>query len=97
MYKRQPYNNALAEKYADQDVVVIGVCAARGSEKLEATVTKYDIQYPVAIDNGTTVKAYRVNGYPDYHIIDRSGKVIIADCKNKSVAAAIEMLLAEES
>ena len=87
-----PHTNDLAQKYAD-DVVFIGVCSARGAEKMAATVKKYDIQYPVAADVGSTIKQYGVNGYPDYFIIGRDGKVKIADCKNSSVEAAIKTLL----
>lgn len=92
-----PHNNELATKYTDKGVVLIGVCAKRGAEKMEATIEKYEIEYPVAVDaDGVTVKAYMVNGFPDYHIIDRTGKLRIADCKNLSVEAAIEALLAED-
>jgi hypothetical protein len=54
------------------------------------------IKYPVTGDkDGATVKAYRVNSFPDYYFIDRSGNLRIADCANGKVDAAIEALLAE--
>ena len=90
------HNNELIKKYAEKDVVLIGVCATRGSQKMEATVEKHEIEYPVAVDDGTTARAYKVNGLPDYYIIDRSGKLRIADCRNKSLEAAIEALLSED-
>ncbi len=92
-----PHTNELAEKYGD-DVVIIGICNKRGAEKMQATALEHDIQYPIAIDfNGNTVEAYRVNGYPDYYLIDRNGKLRVADCFNSLVDDAIEALLAEET
>lgn len=91
-----PHNNEIAEKYGD-DVVLIGICHSRGSEKMKDMAEKKGIEYPIAIDpDGETVSAYKVNGYPDYYLIDRAGKLRIADCKNSSVDDAIEALLAEK-
>ncbi len=90
-----PHTNEMAEKYGD-DVVIIGVCNQRGSEKMVETAQERGIKYPLAIDvDGKTVKSYRVNGYPDYFLIDRTGKLRVADCKNASVEDAIDALLAE--
>jgi len=90
-----PHTNELAEKYGD-DVVIIGICNKRGAEEMQATALKHDIRYPIAIDfNGNTVEAYHVNGYPDYYLIDRNGKLRVADCFNSLVDDAIEALLAE--
>ena len=90
-----PHTNEMAEKYGD-DVVIIGVCNQRGSEEMVETAEERGIKYPLAIDvDGNTVKSYRVNGYPDYFLIDRTGKLRVADCKNASVEEAIEALLAE--
>jgi cytochrome c biogenesis protein CcmG/thiol:disulfide interchange protein DsbE len=55
-----PHTNALAKKYANQGVVIIGVCAMRGAEKMAATVKAKGIEYPVAADGtGATVEATR--------------------------------------
>jgi thiol-disulfide isomerase/thioredoxin len=88
-----PHTNELAEKYKDK-VVFIGVCHPRGGEKMADTVKEKGIKYPVCLDGeGATAKAYAVNGFPDYYIIDASGKLAIADCANDSVEKAIEALL----
>lgn len=90
-----PKNNAIAEKYKD-DVVIIGICAKKGSEKMQAVVSDKGIQYPVAIDvDDQTNDAYDANGYPDYYIINKSGKLVVADCKNSKVEDVIKRLLAE--
>ena len=67
-----PHTNEMMEKYADEDVVFIGVCAKSGSEKMAATVKEHGIKYPVAVDAGANA-AYRANSFPDYYLIDRSG------------------------
>ncbi|HEV2296430.1 MAG TPA: TlpA disulfide reductase family protein [Tepidisphaeraceae bacterium] len=91
-----PHTNELQAKYKDQGLLIIGVCATRGAEKMKDTVAAKGIKYLVAADvDEKTTKAYKVNGYPDYYFIDRSGNLRIADCKNGSVDEAIEALLAE--
>jgi peroxiredoxin len=57
---------------------------------------KYGIAYPIAADTaGATFKAYRVNGTPDYFLIDRRGTVRFADVANEHIEDAIRFLLAE--
>jgi cytochrome c biogenesis protein CcmG/thiol:disulfide interchange protein DsbE len=88
-----PHTNELAKKYK-KDVVIIGVCHPRGGEQMAETVKERGIKYPVCLDtSGATAKAYQVNGYPDYYIIDKTGKLVLADCANASVEDAIKALL----
>ncbi len=91
-----PHTNELAAKYA-KDVVIIGVCHPRGAEKMKQVVESKKIAYPVAVDEGEKLgKAYQVNGYPDYYLIDREGKLVLADCSNGKVEDAIEALLKDK-
>ena len=91
-----PKNNSLAKKYKD-DVVVIGVCHDRGAERMAEVVRSRGITYPVCHDVGnTTIDSFMVNGYPDYYVFDRQGRLRIADCRNDAVEAAIKLLIAEE-
>ena len=90
-----PHTNELMEKYSKKGVVIIGVCAQRGAEKIKATVKDRGIQYPVAVDQGTNA-AYKANSYPDYYIIDRKGILRWADIVNRDVEKAIKHLLAEQ-
>jgi cytochrome c biogenesis protein CcmG/thiol:disulfide interchange protein DsbE len=88
-----PHTNELAAKYKDK-VVFIGVCHPQGGEKMADIVKTKGIQYPVCLDTeGATGKAYKVNGYPDYYILDSTGKLVVADCANRSVEDAIKALL----
>jgi thiol-disulfide isomerase/thioredoxin len=90
-----PHTNELMEKYSKKGVVIIGVCAQRGAEKIEATVKERGIQYPVAVDQGTNA-AYKANSYPNCYIIDRKGVLRWADIVNRDVEKAIKHLLAEQ-
>jgi peroxiredoxin len=91
-----PHTNELATKHKDKGLVIIGVCHPRDVEKMAATVKEEGIKYTVAADpEGKTIAAFKVNGFPDYYLIDRSGNLRIADCKNASVDEAVEALLAE--
>lgn len=90
-----PHTNEMKKKYGDK-VVFIGVCHPRGAEKMKDVAKQHGITYPIAIDDGEkTGDAYKVNGYPDYHIIDKNGVLRLADCSNGKVEAAIDALLAE--
>ena len=87
-----PHTNELAEKYKDK-VVIVGVCHPRGGEEMAKMVQDKGIKYPVCLDaTGATAKAYAVDGYPDYYIIDATGKVVLADCANANVEKALEAL-----
>lgn len=91
-----PKTNALQAKYLNQGLVVLGVCHPNGSDKMAKVVADKGIQYPTAADTeGKTIEAYRVNGFPDYYIFDRSGKLRAADVRNSMVEETIQMLLAE--
>ncbi|MEM1027359.1 MAG: TlpA disulfide reductase family protein, partial [Planctomycetota bacterium] len=91
-----PKNNELQKKYFDEGLVIIGVCHPKGSGLMKQVVQEHGIIYPTAIDRqGKTIKAYQVNGYPDYYIFDRSGTLRGADIKNGNVEDAVKMLLAE--
>jgi thiol-disulfide isomerase/thioredoxin len=91
-----PHTNELAEKYA-KDVVVIGVCHPKGSEKMKQVVDAKKIAYPVAVDeDGKLAKAYHVDGFPDYYLIDREGTLVLADCDNSKVEDAIRALLGDK-
>ncbi len=91
-----PHNNELYEKHKEDGLVIIGITHKRGGEKMAASAEEHGIEYPIALDaEGLTNKAYVVNGFPDYYIIDRAGNLRIADCANGSVDDAIEALLAE--
>lgn len=92
-----PKNNEIAKKYADDGVVIIGVCHKDGGEKMVETIRSKKIEYPCVLDaKGEANAAFKVDGYPDYVIIDREGRVRGADVQNGQVQNAIEYLLHQE-
>ena len=94
--KSIPHANELYETHKDDGLVIIGVTHPRGGENMAGSADKHGINYPIALDaNGDTIKAYGVNGFPDYYLIDRAGNLRIADCSNSKLDEAIAKLLAE--
>lgn len=93
-----PHANDLQKKYADRGLVIIGICATNGAEKMADSVKEWGIEFPVAADiDGQTVAAYRANSFPDYYFIDRAGNLRIVDCANGKIDQAIELLLSESA
>jgi len=89
--------NELHEKYAKDGLVIIGIHSMRGGEKMASFAKEKKISYPIAHDwKGKTTAKYHVDGYPDYHVIDRSGKVRIADMKNGEIDRVVAALLKEK-
>ena len=92
-----PHNNELAAKYRAAGVVFVGVCHPKDVEKMAATAKEKGLKYATAQDPaGATIKAYKVDSFPDYYIIDREGILRLADCANDKVESAIKQLLAEK-
>lgn len=92
-----PKHNALIEKYGKDGLVIIGVCSTLGGEAIEKAIEAHGIKYPVCVDiENKTNTAYAPNGYPDYYLIDRSGKLRIADCTNSALEDAVKALLNEK-
>lgn len=91
-----PHLLEVASKHKEQGLVVIGVHTTNGGDKMAAFVAEQKIDYPVAIDvDDQTTKAFAVDSYPDYYLIDRAGNLRVADLKNDALDAAIATLLAE--
>ncbi len=93
-----PKNNELAAKYQDRGVVFLGVCHPEGGEKMAETAKEHGIRFPYALDkDGTTIRNFQVDSFPDYYIIGRDGTLLVADVNNAMVENVIETLLADEA
>ncbi len=91
-----PKTNELYEKYKEKGLEIIGVCHPRGAEKMATIVEQWGIKFPVCADTkGLITEAYRVNGWPDYYFIDRSGTLRVIDGKNAHVEEIVKALLNE--
>lgn len=83
-------------EHKDQGLVLIGIHSTRGGEKAADFVKEQGITWPIAVDReGATQAAFAADSFPDYYVIDRQGRVRVADLANGDLDRAIEMLLAE--
>ena len=77
-----PYIKTWHEKYKDQGLVIIGVhspeFAFEGKpENVAKALKKFDLTYPVAMDNDfTTWRNYENRYWPAHYLIDKNGKVV---------------------
>lgn len=76
-----PHLKAWHERYRDSGLVIVGVHTPEfGFEReraaVEAAVRRFDIAYPVALDDDyETWKAYRNHYWPAHYFVDRTGRV----------------------
>jgi thiol-disulfide isomerase/thioredoxin len=93
-----PHLKELYGKHKDDGLVVIGVHTTSQGERMKAFVEEQQLPWPVAVDvDKKTVSAFRVDSYPDYYVIDRSGNLRVADLANKELDRVVEMLLKEKA
>ena len=92
-----PENVELVGKHKDDGLVFIGVHDANaGFDRAAQVVKEKKINYPVAKDKGgASTKAYNLQFWPTYVVIDRDGIVRAAGLMPNNVAKVVEMLLKE--
>jgi thiol-disulfide isomerase/thioredoxin len=91
-----PRMNELHDRYRDRGLVIIAACHPQHVEHMAEVVAQRSIRYPVCADRtGQIIRAYDVDSYPDYYLIDRAGRLRIADCRADALEQAIEAFLAE--
>jgi len=97
-----PKNVELVKHYKDQGLVFVGLHDARsGWDSAQSVVTDKSINYPVALDkkaadgSGESTKAYNLQFWPTYVLIDRAGIVRGAGLTPDNVEKAVKLLLAE--
>ena len=92
-----PHNNELLEKYKGKGLVIMGVCtSSKGQEKMADVVSAKGITYPTARDPKlASEKAWKVEYYPTYAVIDRKGKVRAIGLQPNYVEPVVKKLLAE--
>ena len=87
----------LAKRYESQGLVLIGIHTKDRGDRMAAYAEEAGIDFPIAVDSeGKTVKAFAVDSYPDYYLIDRQGTLRVADLKNADLERAVKILLAEK-
>ncbi len=84
------------QKYKDQGLVVIGITRnSRGqtTDSVKEFMNENGFTVPVAIDPGTTSRAYSVSGIPAAALIDREGKVVFRNHPNQLTEDVIAKVL----
>ena len=86
----------IAQRRADAGLTVLGVHAQAGGEKLQQLVEEFALPFPVLWDReGDLARAWMVDDTPDYWLIDRAGRVRVADLAQPSLSGALGRVLAE--
>jgi thiol-disulfide isomerase/thioredoxin len=76
--KAFPALEEISKKYADKDVVVLGINSVdrfATSKKLSDFFKHNPITYSILLADHGVDNAYHVNGYPSMYIIDKTGKI----------------------
>jgi thiol-disulfide isomerase/thioredoxin len=96
--RAMPHLKEIYSKHKDDGLVIIGVHTTNQGEKMKEYVEEEQLPWPVAVDiDKKTVSAFRVDSYPDYYVIDRSGNLRVADLQNAELDRVVEALLKEEA
>lgn len=99
-----PYLTAWDEKYRDDGLVIIGVhtpefAFEKDVDNVKAALKKYNIQFPVALDNDyVTWRAYKNRYWPHKFLIDKNGVIRydhIGEGAYQETELKIKQLLAE--
>jgi cytochrome c biogenesis protein CcmG, thiol:disulfide interchange protein DsbE len=92
-----PELRKLYREHQDDGLVVIGVHTEESAKRGKRFVEKEGIEYPIVYDdNDRIAKAFLVNHYPSYYLVDREGRLRMADIADTELTHAIEWLLDEE-
>jgi methionine-S-sulfoxide reductase len=79
--RAMPYVNAWYRHYKDSGLVVLGVHSPefafeKDLANVQAAVTKFNIQYPVALDNNLAIwKAFNNRFWPAHYFVDAKGQI----------------------
>jgi len=90
-----PHNNELAKKYSEKGVLVIGACGGGKEDQMNTVATETKMEYPTGKVAEDVTKAFGVQWWPHYVVIDRKGNIRAAGIKPDYVEKVIEALLDE--
>lgn len=91
-----PKLSKLYRRLKSQGLALVAIHTKAAADRMPEYVKQEKLAFPVAVDtDGKTVAAYRVDSYPDYYLIDRAGKLRVADLQNADLERAVEILLKE--
>ncbi len=90
-----PHNNAMAKAFSNRGVIVVGACGGGGEDQMGTLASSLHIEYPTAKASSATTKAWSVQWWPTYAIIDREGKLRALGLRPDAVEPVLEALLRE--
>jgi len=93
-----PKNNKMHEKYADQGVVVLGICGSKnGQDKFDDVLEQQNVVYPSARDASLeNAENWKVMWWPTYAVVDRHGVVRALGLQTARVEDVVKKLLEEQ-
>lgn len=92
-----PKNVKMVKDYGKQGFVIVGVHdAKRGADKMAAMAKDKKLNYPLAVDDGgKSTKAWNVQFWPSYFVIDRKGTIRAAGLDPDFVDKVVKKVLAD--
>jgi thiol-disulfide isomerase/thioredoxin len=92
-----PMLQELHRKYHDQGLVILGIHTSQGHEEMASFARERGIAWPLAHDvEEQTAKAWEVDSYPSYYLVDRTGLLRVADIAHQDLERAVSELLREK-
>ncbi|MEM6332087.1 MAG: TlpA disulfide reductase family protein [Planctomycetota bacterium] len=91
-----PHNNEMAEKYADQGVVMMAAANSRSKTEMKRVIEQHEVAFPSAWVDDKTMQAWNVRWYPSYAIVDRDGIVRGMGLRPDALQPLVDALLEEQ-
>lgn len=91
-----PAIDAVARRYADRGLTVVGVDVLENAGKAAIFRKEHRLAYPIVVDGGVLRAQYRVNGLPVHVFIDRNGivrKIVVGELSPAGMRDNVENLL----
>ena len=94
-----PTMKGIADEYAKDGVVVIGIDLDRSEESFTQAVANYDLSYRQIYDgpDGPISDLYRISGIPMLYLIDQEGIIRGKDLRGEELRQAVQALLRGEN
>lgn len=92
-----PHTKELLRRYKGQGLVFLAVHSDPGKAEMVKAIKDWGITWPVLLDSkGSLMKSYEGQGFPSYYLVDKKGRLRIADIDDSDLENAIKKLLKEK-